>query len=153
MFEPILSEYELIYYLKWVLYVIATDPGTITTIQGFGFFIRKPGLFQPAHNSPRDKREQSRKQARKIAQETTRYNSPVNPTCIGMNTSVQPVRKSRQQRNASTGWSDVWVGTASVQPVLSHRMIRQNQNQRRCCCPEGLKNAWLTLVKPMKTKP
>jgi len=26
--------------------VIATDPGTITTIQGFGFFVRKPGSFQ-----------------------------------------------------------------------------------------------------------
>jgi len=34
----------------------------------------------------------------KTAQGTARYNSPVNPTCIGMNTSVEPVRKSRQHR-------------------------------------------------------
>ena len=45
MFEPLLSEYELIYYLQLVLYVIATNPGTITRIQGFGFFVRKPGSF------------------------------------------------------------------------------------------------------------
>ena len=45
MFEPLLSEYELIYCLKWVLYVIATDPEIITTIQGFGFPFRKPKSF------------------------------------------------------------------------------------------------------------
>ena len=28
--------------------MIATDPGTITTIRGFGFFFRKPGSFQLA---------------------------------------------------------------------------------------------------------
>ena len=32
--------------MKWVLYVIDTDPGTITTIQRFGFAFREPGLFQ-----------------------------------------------------------------------------------------------------------
>ena len=32
--------------LKWVLYVIATDPGTITMIQRVGFTFREPGLFQ-----------------------------------------------------------------------------------------------------------
>ena len=42
MFEPLLSEYELIYYLKWVLYMIAADPETITTIQSFDFSPRKP---------------------------------------------------------------------------------------------------------------
>ena len=28
--------------------MIATDPGTITTIQGFGFSFRKPGSFHAA---------------------------------------------------------------------------------------------------------
>ena len=31
--------------MKWVLYVIATDPVTITTIQRVGFAFREPGLF------------------------------------------------------------------------------------------------------------
>ena len=34
--------------------------------------------------------------------ETVRYNSPVDPTCIGMNTSVEPVRKSRQHKKNNT---------------------------------------------------
>jgi len=38
----------------------------------------------------------------KTAQGTARYNSPVNPTCIGMNTSVEPVRKSRQHKKNNT---------------------------------------------------
>ena len=35
-------------------------------------------------------------------EETARYNSPVDPTCIGMNTSVEPVRKSRQHKKNNT---------------------------------------------------
>ena len=31
--------------LKWVLHVIATDPGTITMIQRVGFAFRESGLF------------------------------------------------------------------------------------------------------------
>ena len=31
-----------------ILYVITSDPGTITLIQGVGFAIRKPGSFQSA---------------------------------------------------------------------------------------------------------
>ena len=40
--------------LKWVLYVIATDPGTITMIQRVGFTFRKPGLFHhPRRSNPK----------------------------------------------------------------------------------------------------
>ena len=38
--------YDCDFCLKWVLYVIATDPGTITTIQGVGLPFREPGSFQ-----------------------------------------------------------------------------------------------------------
>ena len=31
--------------LKWIMYVISTDSKTITTIQGVGFFFRKPDSF------------------------------------------------------------------------------------------------------------
>ena len=34
----------------------------------------------------------------KVALENARYNSSVDPTCIRLNTSVEPVRKSRQHR-------------------------------------------------------
>ena len=39
---------------------------------------------------------------KETAQEIVRYYSPVNPTCIGMNTSVEPVRKSRQHKKSNT---------------------------------------------------
>ena len=37
--------YDCDYCLKWVLYVITTDPGTITTIQGVGLPFWEPGSF------------------------------------------------------------------------------------------------------------
>ena len=33
-----------------------------------------------------------------VALENARYNSPVDPTCIRLNTSAEPVRKSRQHK-------------------------------------------------------
>ena len=63
----------------------------------------------------------------KTALGNARYTSPVDPTYMNLNSSVKPVRQSRQHEKAITGWSDAKVKKASVQPTILHRMIRPNQ--------------------------
>ena len=58
-----------------------------------------------------------------VALENARYNSPVDPTCIRLNTSVEQVRKSRQHRKKQ------------------HQLIRWvQQKKHRCSCLERLQN-------------
>ena len=46
--------------MKLVLYVIATDPGTITTIQGVGLSVRQPGSFQLGSSTTPAKQREKR---------------------------------------------------------------------------------------------
>ena len=64
---------------------------------------------------------------RKTAREIARYNSPVDPTCIGMNTSVEPVRKSRQHKKNNTP-VDPTKSTINASAVVQSDLKLDKQN-------------------------
>ena len=102
------------------------------------------GEATPTQESPRNKQDPTRKQSPKNSARNSKSQHGITHRLIrrtDLNSVGSTDEQSRQQRETSTGWSDVVIDSASVEPVLAHTgWSNKLKSNRRCSCPEGLQN-------------